>query len=74
MEPRLKTLSEGTTRVDDNLREILKLDKIMKHFQDANDEDGAFSDDIEIVPTEVSLYFGINLILIDQTDQSQHNH
>ena len=61
-------------QIDDDIREKFNLDKILKHFQDANDEDGAFSDDIEIVPTEVSLYFGINLILIDQTDQSQHNH
>ena len=61
-------------QIDDDIREKFNLDEILKHFQDANDEDGAFSDDIEIVPTEVSLYFGINLILIDQTDQSQHNH
>ena len=61
MEPLLKTLRKDTTRVDDNLMEILKLDKIMKHFQDANDEDGAFLDDFDIVPTEGSLYIGINL-------------
>ena len=61
MEPRLNRLREDSTRVDDNIKDILKLDEILKHFKDANDEDGAFIDDIEIVPSEGSIYIGIDL-------------
>jgi hypothetical protein len=33
----------------------------MKHFDEANDEDGAFLEDVELIPYEGSMLIGINL-------------
>jgi len=61
VEPRFNELKDDGTKVIDDFKHILNWDKIMKHFRDANDADGAFLDDIEIVPAEGSFYIGINL-------------
>ena len=63
VEPNFNDLKEHTTSVHDNIEEIFDLKKLLREFRDANDEDGALIDDVQIEPYEGSLVMGVNLIM-----------
>ena len=61
IEPLFKELREDTTSVYDDIDEIFNLKDRMTAFRDANDEDGALLDDIQLIPFEGNLMIGVKL-------------
>jgi hypothetical protein len=60
-EPIRENLRKDSVNLVRKFKEVFDIEHLMKPFDEANDEDGAFLEDVELIPYEGSMLIGINL-------------